>query len=73
MKDMDKRDFFLPIIIITVLVCLVVPTITYILLPLAAIMIYAVNLYFKTYVDQPDLEELRQKKEPVHKNSKLHT
>ena len=53
---MDKRNYILPIITSSTLIALVFPTLIYIIIPFAVIMIYAVNLHcnnLKANSDQP--------------------
>ena len=42
---MDKKTYILPIITSSILLTLLAPTLFYIILPLAIIMIYAINVY----------------------------
>ena len=53
---MDKRNYILPIITSSMLIALVFPTLIYVIIPFAVIMIYAVNLHCKNVKansDQP--------------------
>ena len=68
---MDKREYFLTIITTTILLCLVIPMVTYILIPLAAILIYAVNVYHKKTSEQDDLDELHDENKSILKNKQL--